>query len=126
MIAWGTILSSDQITQLVAYLRSLPAVGTTPEPGSFSAVAPLLQSKCVVCHNDQTQLGGWDASSYESVMTTGANGPAVIAGDAVNSLLAHKVLGTQRQGTVMPPACALPQSDIQPLLDWIAAGALDN
>lgn len=126
MIAWGTVLTSDQLTQLVAYIKRLPPVGTTPEPGSFSAVAPLLQTQCAMCHNDKIQLGGWDASSYESVMTTGANGPVVIAGDAVNSLLAHKVLGTQRQGTVMPPSGALPQSDIQPLLDWIAAGALNN
>ncbi|MEK7278053.1 MAG: c-type cytochrome [Chloroflexota bacterium] len=126
MIAWGTILTSDQITQLASYLRSLPAVGSTPEPGSFSAMTLLLQTECATCHNNETQLGGWDASTYAAVMTSGDHAPVVAAGDVENSLLAQKVLGTHTQGARMPPSQLLPQSDIQPILDWIAAGALDN
>jgi len=41
-------------------------------------------------------------------------------------LLAQKLLGTQTAGAVMPMSGVLPLSEIQPLLDWIAAGAPDN
>jgi hypothetical protein len=76
-----------------------------------------------VCHGS---LGGWDASSYQTVTTTGDNAPVVIPGDVENSLLAQKLLGTQTEGGIMPPAGKLPEAEIQAILSWIAAGAPDN
>jgi mono/diheme cytochrome c family protein len=127
MIGWGDILSADQIQQLVAYIRQLGGVTPTSESGgapSFRAdVLPLLQEKCGACHGT---LGGWDASSYASVLQTGDHAPVVVPGDPPTSLLAQKLLGTQTVGGPMPPGSPLSQDDIQLLLDWIAAGALDN
>jgi mono/diheme cytochrome c family protein len=131
MIGWGEILSSDQIQQLVAFIREIGAPAPEATPGvtpaaapSFSAdVLPILESHCAGCHG---QLGGWDASTYESVVNSGANGPAVIPGDPDASLLAQKLLGTQNLGGIMPPSGALPDDLIQVILDWIAASALDN
>jgi hypothetical protein len=68
-------------------------------------------------------MGGWDASSYQSVMTTGNNAPTVIPGNVADSLLAQKLLGTQVEGTIMPPSGKLTDDEIQIILDWIAAGA---
>ena len=73
-----------------------------------------------MCHNASTTLGGWDASSYEAVMTSGDHAPAVIPGDPVNSLLAQRIQGI---GNLMPPSGSLSPSEIQAILDWIAAGA---
>ncbi|HKZ68848.1 MAG TPA: c-type cytochrome [Anaerolineales bacterium] len=131
MIAWGDILSTDQITQLVRYLRTLkPAAEGVETPGApprFSAqILPLLQAKCSVCHSEKTHLGGWDASSYEAVMTTGDHGPTVKPGEAEASLLAQRVSGTQTQGGIMPPGGLLPADEIQLIVDWIVAGAPDN
>jgi cytochrome c551/c552 len=56
-------------------------------------------------------------------MTTGNHAPVVIAGDAANSLLAQKLLGTAAEGSIMPPQGKLPDATIQIILDWIAAGA---
>lgn len=125
MISWGEILSSDQISQLVDHIRSLgeapPSTGGTP---SFSRdVQPILRASCASCHGS---FGGWDAATYEAVINSGNNGPAVIPGDAARSFLAQKLLGTQTIGAVMPPAGALPRDRIQVILDWIAAGAQDN
>lgn len=127
MIGWGDILTADQIRQLVGFIRQLgggvakPTTGAAP---SFqNEVQPLLQSNCGVCHGS---LGGWDASSYDTVIHSGDHGPAVIPGDATGSLLAQKVLGTQTVGGSMPPGGALAQADIQLLVDWIAAGAPNN
>ena len=148
MIAWGNILSADQIEQLVRFIRELRAeepeptarpgptvtVGATrtaepteeapSEAPSFSEdVLPIFDDQCSLCHGG---LGGWDASSYEAVMTTGNNAPVVIPGDLEGSLLAQKIQGTQIVGAVMPPAGLMSEEDIQLILDWIAAGALDN
>ncbi len=131
MIAWGEVLSPDQLQQLVQYIRTLkPSAGgpegtAAPTVSSFSGqVFPILKAKCQMCHNSGTKLGGWDASSYESVMTSGENGPVVIAGDVTKSLMAQLIQGTN--GKLMPPFGGLPQEEIQAILDWIAAGAKDN
>ena len=84
---------------------------------------PIFEAECTVCHGN---LGGWDASTYDSVMTSGNNAPVVIPGEEEDSFLAQKMDGTQTIGDIMPPAGLLPEDEIQVILDWIAAGALDN
>jgi len=148
---YGGLLDDTQLDSLVAFIRSwetnpppelptatpvpptpIPVATSTPgavgipgsAPGFSSQILPILQSKCVVCHSSQNKLGGWDASTYSSVMTTGASGPVIIAGDASNSVLIKKLLGTQ--GTIMPPTGSLPDDVIQLFLDWINAGASNN
>jgi mono/diheme cytochrome c family protein len=126
MIAWGEILTSDQIQQLVNFIRSLDEGETDqPEgPVSFASdVLPILDRACKACHGT---LGGWDGTSYEAVMTTGNNSPVVLPGDPNGSLLIQKMLGTQNQGAIMPPSGALPDRDIQFIIAWIQIGALDN
>jgi mono/diheme cytochrome c family protein len=126
MIGWGEVLNAEQINQLVAFIRKLTDAETaaTAGPVSFASdVLPIFDAKCAICHGI---AGGWDASSYEAVMNTGDNAPAVIPGDPEGSLLAKKLLGTQEQGAVMPPAGALAAQETQLILNWIAAGALDN
>jgi len=126
MIAWGEILSSEQIQQLVAHIRQLgltPAGPPAAGPSFSRDVFPLLQQHCAACHGT---LGGWDASSYDAVMNSGDNVPVVVPGDPSASLLAQKLLGTQTAGAVMPMSGVLPLAEIQPILDWIAAGAPEN
>ncbi len=126
MIAWGEILTSDQIQQLVSFIRTLPsgAVPTGQAVPSFIAdVLPIFNSKCTVCHGT---MGGWTASSYTGVMTTGTHAPVVIPGDALNSLLVQKLQGVQQAGTIMPPSGKLLDAQIQIIIDWINAGALEQ
>jgi hypothetical protein len=59
-------------------------------------------------------------------MNTGDHTPVVLPGDLDNSLLALKILGTQKEGKRMPPLVALSDRNIQVILDWIAAGAPNN
>jgi len=127
MIGWGEILTSGQIQQLVAFIRQLAAAPVTPAPAvapSFTSdVLPFLQKNCAACHGS---MGGWDASGYDAVMTSGDHAPVVVPGDPTGSLLAQKLLGTQTVGPVMPMSGVLPLAQIQPILDWIAAGAPNN
>lgn len=129
MIAWGEVLSSEQIDQLVEYILNLDEVQATEpvspsgSPPSFVGyVLPIFESRCNMCHGE---LGGWDGSTYASVMSTGDHSPVVIPGDIDNSILAQKILGTQAFGTIMPPGGKLSTDEIQIILDWIEAGALE-
>ncbi|MBI3158735.1 MAG: c-type cytochrome [Chloroflexi bacterium] len=128
MIAWGGILTAQQIQDIVDFLLSLPVSedGQSGAPSFRVAVLPILQAKCEICHSASDPGGGWVASDYDSVMTTGDNAPAVIPGDAAASLLAQKIQNLQTFGDKMPPRQDLTPEAIQIILDWIAAGALDN
>jgi mono/diheme cytochrome c family protein len=128
MIGWGDVLSAEQIQQLVELIRTFSASQTSGQPStgevSFSdVVMPIFEDECKACHGN---LGGWDASSYDSVMESGNNAPVIIPEDAENSLLAQKMLGQQTIGNIMPPAGLLSMNEIQPILDWIDQGAKDN
>jgi len=132
MIRWGELLTSQQIQELVDFILQFEideagaAEQPTPTPGvpSFANnLMPIFEAKCIPCHGT---LGGWDGTTYESVINSGDNGPAVIPGDVENSLLAQKILGTYQDGTIMPPGGKMPEAENQLILDWIAAGAPDN
>ncbi len=123
MIGIGGVFTDDQINQVVSLVRNLKP-GVSQAPTFSGQVLPILQTRCQMCHNSSTKLGDWDASSYESVMTSGENAPVVIAGDVQKSLLAQLLQGTN--GKIMPPMGALPQEEIQAILDWIAAGAKND
>jgi mono/diheme cytochrome c family protein len=127
MIGWGEVLTSEQIEQLVTFIRSLDQSepqGDAPQEVSFSAdILPLFESACSVCHGS---FGGWDSSSYQSVMTTGDNAPVVEPGSPENSLLLHKMEGTQDIGDIMPPGGLLPADQVALIRQWIEAGAPDN
>jgi mono/diheme cytochrome c family protein len=100
------------------------AAGTTTSPSFSIQILPVFQTNCATCHNQDVSLGGWDSSTYTSVMTSGTNGPVIIPGDAANSILVKKLLGTD--GGIMPPSGSLQNDLIQLIIDWINAGALDN
>jgi mono/diheme cytochrome c family protein len=140
--AFGGSLNDEEVDSLVAYVRGWQAnppkieiptpAAVAPVPAiplgaqaTFSAsVQPIFLARCQACHNTSTHLGGWDASSYDTVFKTGENAPVVIAGDVENSALARLVQGLD--GKTMPPAGGLPQSEIQVILDWISSGAANN
>lgn len=145
MIAWGSILSSGQIEQLVDFINQLPIdpesvtvegdtgeaadevePEPTPEVITFSGtIAPTLEFWCVDCHGSD---GGWDSSTYDLFMNSGDHAPVVIPGDPDNSLLVQKLIGAQEDGKQMPPPPLRPLNEdlIQLFIDWIAAGALNN
>lgn len=122
MIAWGSILTSEQISQLVTFIRQW-TVGeaATGSPSFARDVMPIFRASCTACHG---MMGGWDATTYSGVMTSGVNAPSVIPGDAAASPLIQRMQGSS--GGLMPPAGKLADERIQLIIDWINAGAPNN
>ncbi|HDH26999.1 MAG TPA: hypothetical protein ENH00_12530, partial [Actinobacteria bacterium] len=80
-------------------------------------------ANCSMCHGT---LGGWDASGYQSAMTSGDNAPVIVPGDPNGSILLQKLLGTQEFGGPMPPSGGFSDADIQMIEDWISNGAPES
>ncbi|CAN5463595.1 hypothetical protein BH11BAC1_BH11BAC1_22050 [soil metagenome] len=78
-------------------------------------VAPLLLSKCVGCHNNNTTSGNINLSNYSGVQQQALNG---------------RLVGTVSHSAGYSPmpkgGAKLPQCEIDELIVWIAAGAPNN
>jgi len=124
MPSFHAILTSQDMNDLLSFIRAgFPVEVVASIPRFSQDVLPILVKNCSSCHGT---AGGWSADNFDAVVTSGDNSPAVIPGDPMNSLLVQKILGTQSQGTIMPPAGPLPEDVIQVILDWITDGALNN
>jgi mono/diheme cytochrome c family protein len=129
MIAWGEILNADQIDELVSFILELPVSegGESAGGTSFAVmVAPILESKCQICHSDSNAIGGWNAVGYDNVVDSGDHAPVIVPGDADDSLLAQMILYAEDVSAVMPPSRQMDESSIQIIIDWIEAGAPNN
>ena len=82
------------------------------------AIGPMLQEKCGTCHGP-TASGGLEISTYGSAMEGGNAGPGFIPGVPANSPL----VTVQQQGDHFGQ---LSPEELQQLMDWINAGALEN
>jgi len=119
MIAWGDLLPTSTIDDLVAQLRSF--AGQASGEATFKQVQQIFEARCTVCHGTS---GGWDASTYATIMETGDHAPVIVPGDPDASQLVKRLKGTQSEGGPMPPGgTTLSDADIALIVDWIASGA---
>ena len=85
-------------------------------------VQPILENRCGSCHMGEFTSKDLNMDTYENLMAGSQNGPVIIAGDAKESLLVHKVSSGEmpKRGPKLTPA------QIQIIVDWINAGAINN
>jgi mono/diheme cytochrome c family protein len=85
-------------------------------------IRPLLIRACGDCHGDlEEPQGGLKLLSRESLLKGGESGPAIVPGDAENSLLISAI---RYEGPEMPPdGKRLSQTEIANLTKWIERGA---
>ena len=105
----------------LAVLGIASLVQAAADPTSQAAHA-ILQKHCLSCHG-AGQMSGLDLRQRETLLKGGSRGPAVVVGDASQSLLYRSAahLGEPK----MPPGSRrpLPQGDLAILKEWIEAGA---
>mgnify|MGYP000050080371 CR=1 FL=1 len=92
----------------------LPSQGLVNEEYFEKKVRPILVERCQKCHNSQKAKGGLQLDSRAGFLRGGDSGPAL---NLLPQVLQHN--GDIR----MPPQGKLPQSELDILLRWLAAGA---
>src|SRR5687767_11705530 len=63
-------------------------------PVTDKDIVPVLQQKCFQCHGEALKMGNLDLRTRESMLKGGDKGPAIVAGNADQSMLMHRVTGT--------------------------------
>lgn len=102
-----------------------PATPAIPENTqvSFSMdVLPILEDRCQRCHGSGRAEVGLRLDNYQDVLAGSSNGPVVVPGSAETSYLVDLI----KSGAMPFGSAKLPDSEIQTIIDWVNAGALDN
>ena len=86
-------------------------------------IRPVLAEACVQCHGPDVASGELRLDSREALLKGGEHGPAVVPGDAEQSLLILALKHDDDQSVQMPPEEPLADEAIADLTAWIAAGA---
>ncbi len=112
---------------VAAWLAALlvPVIGqAADEPVDFRRdVAPILQQRCLACHNQRVQRGGLSLHSADAVRRGGESGQAIEAGDPESSYLLDLVIPTDGEAEMPQGEPPLKPDEIEMLRRWIADGA---
>lgn len=95
-----------------------------PPPPSYAQVHALFVKHCLNCHGLKDPEANLVLESYDSLLKGGDTGPAILKGNAADSLLMKSI--ERREKPFMPPpkkADKLPDADIGLIRAWIDAGA---
>ena len=84
-------------------------------------VEPILQNKCVGCHNESKKKGGLSFADSLSIVKGGKNGDVLIAGNAMESEMIKRVLLDPHHEDFMPPEGKTPLTEEETaiLMYWI-------
>ncbi len=86
-----------------------------------SRVQPILNRRCVPCHNNELKNGNISFLDRASLLKGGSRGPAVVPGKPAQSIM---IIALKHEGELqMPPGPKLPRNEIRILTQWIKEGA---
>ncbi len=88
-------------------------------------VMPMMQSKCVGCHNEGKRKGELLLNTYENMMLGGKSDNTIVPGDALKSELVRRITLPMEHEDFMPSEGKLPLTDQEVVLIkwWIKSGA---
>lgn len=123
---------------LTAYLPV--ALGGTPEPAPVdkgtkedaaiyvAAIQPIIDAKCVECHNPAKSNGNLRMDSLDLLLAGGKHGPSLQAGDAAASLMIQRANLPLDDKEHMPPKGKpqLTEAELELLTWWIDRGAKER
>lgn len=109
----------------ILFLWAAPGQAADPALAQAEAhfekeIRPVLEAKCLKCHNGEKQRGSLRLDSREAILQGGDTGPALVPGKPADSLLLQALNYTDFR---MPPAGQLPEATIRHFEKWIAEGA---
>ncbi|MBE7497738.1 MAG: hypothetical protein HS117_22575 [Verrucomicrobiaceae bacterium] len=88
-------------------------------------VKPLLESRCLECHQDTYVCAGLNLETRQKAMKGGRAGPVILPGNPEGSLLYRVLFLGHDNPVAMPPTPErVEKEDLKTLHDWIAQGAV--
>jgi hypothetical protein len=106
-------------------LGTSQAIAEPPSAGEIFGhqVLPILETKCLKCHQGDKTKGGLDLSSLVGIMKGGENGAAIVAGSSRESLIYQQV-----SDQLMPPEgnAPLTYEELQTIVRWIDSSTFPN
>jgi hypothetical protein len=81
-------------------------------------------AKCQQCHGTAVQMSKLSVASRASLLQGGSHGPAIVPGNASESLLYKRISGQEKPAMPMAPVAPLTAAEIAAVKDWIDQGAL--
>lgn len=94
---------------------------TTTDAPTWQQISAIFMGNCTGCHGSRMARGGLSLSTYESAMAGGRSGKIIVPGDPSASRIMQYLYGRGRPQ--MPPSGKMPDSVLQKIEKWIAAGA---
>ncbi len=88
-------------------------------------IHPIVETRCVDCHNPDKKKGDLRMDSPEQLLKGGENGPLFVAGNATGSEMVKRLLLPEEHDDHMPPKGKkqLTKEQIELVKWWIATGA---
>src|SRR5438270_2530005 len=109
---------------LLAGLLALPAPLAAAEPVDYlRAVMPVLRARCFACHGVLKQKGKLRLDAAALIRKGGRHGPAVVPGNAGDSLLVERITDPEARTRMPPEGKPLTGKQIDLLKAWIDQGA---
>ncbi|GGZ12423.1 hypothetical protein GCM10007049_00140 [Echinicola pacifica] len=108
--------------------------GDTSLPGNPDSILvfqhiiqPVLEEKCISCHNPAKAKGGLDLSSLEAMRAGGESGTVLSGGMGLESELVHRITLPESSTKYMPPqGNGMSYGEIALLKWWVSQGAPDS
>ena len=123
----GTLThGEDFLTPDAAQKDGRLQVAVTDSSAVFaSAVRPILEAKCMSCHNDRKAKDGFNMAQTALLSKGGEEGPPWLAGQPDSSLMIRRIMLALDDDRHMPPKGKpqLSPQEIELLHRWIADGA---
>ncbi|MGJ8681838.1 c-type cytochrome domain-containing protein [Paraglaciecola sp.] len=91
----------------------------------LDVIQPMLNKRCISCHNDNKLKGKLNLTSIKSIMNGGKSGPAIVAKDLHKSELYQRITLDHSEKGFMPAEGKTPFTEVQTktLEWWIKIGA---
>lgn len=100
--------------------------GTTEDAALYDRlIQPILDAKCVACHNDTKSKGELRMDSFEALLIGGKKGPTLIENNAAGSLMIERAQLPLDHKEHMPPEgkVQLSEAELEAISWWIDQGA---
>jgi len=114
----------NMLTRLTLALLFLAPATASAEDRFEKTIRPLLQNKCLGCHNAQDLKGGLSLESATSLRRGGASGEVITAGDPDASYLLDLITPHAGKAEMPKGAAPLTAVEIEQLRTWIEEGAV--